>query len=334
VFRSGFIMKPLFAKAKSDPKRVIYAEGEDERVLRATQVIAEEGLAKPFLIGRPAVIEARLERYGLSIRPDKDFTLINPEDDPRYREFVNAYVEAAGRHGITPHTARTIVRTNATVIAALSVRLGLADAMICGLEGRFMAHLHSIRDVIGLAKGVREFSALSLVITTKGAYFLADTQVTPDPNADEIADMAVQAAAHVRRFGITPKIALLSHSNFGSYDSESARKMRLAAERLALSHPDLEVDGEMHGDAALSMIEREKVFPHARLKGEANVLIMPNLDAANIAYQMTKVLADALAVGPILVGAARPAHILTPSVTARGVINMTAIAVAEAQACA
>jgi malate dehydrogenase (oxaloacetate-decarboxylating)(NADP+) len=334
VFRSGFIMKPLFTKAKSDPKRVIYAEGEDERVLRATQVIVEEGLARPALIGRPAVIEARLERYGLSIRPEKDFVLINPEDDPRYREFVNAYVEAAGRHGITPHTARTIVRTNTTVIAALSLRLGLADAMICGLEGRYMAHLHSIRDVIGLAKGVREFAALSLVITAKGAYFLADTEVTANPNADEIAEMAVQAAAHVSRFGLTPKIALLSHSNFGSYDSESARKMRLAAQRLALSHPDLEVDGEMHGDAALSVTEREKVFPHSRLKGEANVLIMPNLDAANIAYQMTKVLADALAVGPILVGAARPAHILTPSVTARGVINMTAIAVAEAQACA
>ncbi|MBZ0147047.1 MAG: NADP-dependent malic enzyme [Pseudorhodoplanes sp.] len=333
VFRSGFIMKPLFTKAKADPRRVIYAEGEDERVLRAVQVIVEEGLAKPALIGRPAVIEARLERYGLSVRPGKDFVLVNPEDDPRYREFVNAYVEAAGRHGITPHTARTIVRTNTTVIAALSLRLGLADAMICGLEGRYMAHLHSIRDVIGLAKGVREFAALSLVITAKGAYFLADTQVTANPNADEIAEMAVQAAAHVRRFGITPKIALLSHSNFGSYDSESARKMRLAAERLALSHPDLEVDGEMHGDAALSVTEREKVFPHSRLKGEANVLIMPNLDAANIAYQMTKVLADALAVGPILVGAARPAHILTPSVTARGVINMTAIAVAEAQAC-
>jgi malate dehydrogenase (oxaloacetate-decarboxylating)(NADP+) len=334
VFRSGFIMKPLFAKAKADPRRVIYAEGEDERVLRATQVIVEEGLAKPALIGRPAVIEARLERYGLSIRPEKDFVLINPEDDPRYREFVNAYVEAAGRHGITPHTARTIVRTNTTVIAALSVRLGLADAMICGLEGRYMAHLHSIRDVIGLAKGVREFAALSLVITARGAYFLADTEVTLNPTADEIAEMAVQAAAHVRRFGITPKIALLSHSNFGSYDSESARKMRLAAERLALSHPDLEVDGEMHGDAALSQTEREKVFPHSRLKGEANVLILPNLDAANIAYQMTKVLADALPVGPILVGAASPAHILTPSVTARGVINMTALAVAEAQACA
>lgn len=333
VFRSGFIMKPLFAKAKADPRRVIYAEGEDERVLRAVQVIVEEGLATPLLIGRPAVVEARLERYGLSIRPDKDFTLINPEDDPRYREFVNAYVEAAGRHGITPHTARTIVRTNTTVIAALAVRLGLADAMICGLEGRYMAHLHNIRDVIGLAKGVREFAALSLVITNRGAFFLADTEVTPNPNADEIAEMAVQAAAHVRRFGIEPKIALLSHSNFGSYDSESARKMRLAAQRLAASHPELEVDGEMHGDAALVSAEREKAFPHSRLQGEANVLIMPNLDAANIAYQMTKVLANALPVGPILVGAACPAHILTPSVTARGVINMTALAVAEAQAC-
>ena len=294
----------------------------------------EEGLAKPALIGRPAVIDARLERYGLSIRPEKDFTLINPEDDPRYREFVNAYVEAAGRHGITPHTARTIVRTNTTVIAALAVRLGLADAMICGLEGRYMAHLHNIRDVIGLAKGVREFAALALVITGKGAFFLADTEVTPNPNADEIAEMAVQAAAHVRRFGLAPKIALLSHSNFGSYDSESARKMRLAAQRLAAEHPEIEVDGEMHADAALVSAEREKAFPHARLQGEANVLIMPNLDAANIAYQMTKVLADALAVGPILVGAACPAHILTPSVTARGVINMTALAVAEAQACA
>ncbi|HVQ11745.1 MAG TPA: NADP-dependent malic enzyme [Methyloceanibacter sp.] len=333
VFRSGFIMKPLFTKAKSDPRRVIYAEGEDERVLRAVQVIAEEGLATPLLIGRPAVVEARLERYGLSIRPDKDFTLINPEDDPRYREFVNAYVESAGRHGITPHTARTIVRTNTTVIAALAVRLGLADAMICGLEGRYMAHLHNIRDVIGLAKGVREFAALSLIITAKGAYFIADTEVTPNPNAEEIAEMAVQAAAHVRRFGLTPKIALLSHSNFGSYNSESAQKMRLAAQRLAAEHPEIEVDGEMHGDAALSSTEREKAFPHSRLQGEANVLIMPNLDAANIAYQMTKVLADALAVGPILVGAACPAHILTPSVTARGVINMTALAVAEAQAC-
>ncbi|MET0279204.1 MAG: NADP-dependent malic enzyme [Pseudorhodoplanes sp.] len=332
VFRSGFIMKPVFTRAKESPKRVIYAEGEDERVLRATQVIVEERLAHPLLIGRPNVIETRLERYGLSIRPGRDFTLINPEDDPRYREYVHAYVEAAGRRGITPDAARTIVRTNATVIAALGVRLKLADAMICGLEGRYMAHLKNIRDVIGLAPGVNEFAALSLVITTNGAYFLADTQVTPDPNAEAIADMAVLAAAHVRRFGLPPKIALLSHSDFGSFESPSSCKMREALAILRKSHPELEVEGEMNGDTALNPSIRERVFPNSRLKGEANVLIMPNLDAANIAYQMTKVLADALAVGPILIGAARPAHILTPSVTARGVINMTALAVVEAQA--
>ncbi|MGD9922764.1 MAG: NADP-dependent malic enzyme [Pseudorhodoplanes sp.] len=331
VFRSGFIMKPVFARAKEDRKRIIYAEGEDERVLRATQVVVEEGLAQPLLIGRPSVIETRLERYGLSIRPGRDFTLINPDDDPRYREYVQAYVEAAGRRGITPDAARTIVRTNATVIAALAVRLKLADAMICGLEGRYMAHLKNIRDVIGLAPGVDEFAALSLVITNKGAYFLADTQVTPEPSAEAVADMAVLAAAHVRRFGLDPKIALLSHSDFGSYDTASAAKMRAALRLLQDRNPELEAEGEMNGDTALNPTIRERVFPHSRLKGEANVLIMPNLDAANIAYQMTKVLADALAVGPILIGAAMPAHILTPSVTARGVINMTALAVVEAQ---
>lgn len=331
VFRSGFIMKPVFTRAKEDRKRVIYAEGEDERVLRATQVVVEEGLAQPLLIGRPSVIETRLERYGLSIRPGRDFTLINPDDDPRYREYVQAYVEAAGRRGITPDAARTIVRTNATVIAALAVRLKLADAMICGLEGRYMAHLKNIRDVIGLAPGVNEFSALSLVITNKGAYFMADTQVTPEPSVEAVAEMAVLAAAHVRRFGLEPKIALLSHSDFGSFDSASAAKMRAAMRLLQERHPELEAEGEMNGDTALNPAIRERVFPHSRLKGEANVLIMPNLDAANIAYQMTKVLADALAVGPILIGAAMPAHILTPSVTARGVINMTALAAVEAQ---
>jgi malate dehydrogenase (oxaloacetate-decarboxylating)(NADP+) len=331
VFRSGFIMKPVFARANEHPMRVIYAEGEDERTLRATQVVVEEGLAHPLLIGRPNVIESRLERFGLSIRPGRDFTLINPEEDPRYREFVQAYVEAAGRRGITPDAARTVVRTNATVIAALSVRLKIADAMICGLEGRYMAHLKNIRDVIGLAPGVRDFAALSLVITSKGAYFICDTHVTPDPNAEEIAAMAVLAAAHVRRFGLPPKIALLSHSDFGSYDSISPAKMRAALAILLKEHPDLEVEGEMKGDTALNPALRERVFPNSRLTGEANVLIMPNLDAANIAYQMAKVLADALPVGPILMGAASPAHILTPSVTARGVINMTALAVVEAQ---
>jgi malate dehydrogenase (oxaloacetate-decarboxylating)(NADP+) len=332
VFRSGFIMKPLFSAAKAAPKRVVYAEGEDERILRATQVVIEEGLAQPILVGRPAVIEARLARFGLSIRPDRDFVLINPEDDPRYRGYVQSYVEIAGRRGITPDAARTLVRTNATVISALMIRLGEADAMICGVEGRFHSHLRHIRDVIGFREGIRDFAALSLVLTARGAYFLADTQVRSDPTAEEIAEMAVLAAAHVRRFGLVPKIALLSHSNFGSADTASARKMRYATVLLAANHPELEVDGEMHGDAALSPADRVRVFPHSRLNGEANVLIMPNLDAANIAYELIRVLADALPVGPILIGAARPAHILSPTVTARGVVNMTALAVVEAQA--
>jgi malate dehydrogenase (oxaloacetate-decarboxylating)(NADP+) len=332
VFRSGFVMKPVFATAKSAPMRVVYAEGEDERILRATQVVVEEGLAQPILVGRPDVIMQRLERFGLSIRPVRDFALINPESDPRHDDFVRTYIEAAGRAGITPEAARTLARTNATVIAALALRRDEADAMICGVEGRFISHLRHVRDIIGFAPGVRDYSALTLVITAKGHFFLADTHVSVDPNVEEIVEMAVLAAVHVRRFGIEPKIALLSHSNFGSYDSESARKMRRATELLVERHPDLEVDGEMHGDAALSALSRESVLPHARFRGEANVLIMPNLDAANIAYQMIKVLADGLPVGPILIGAARPAHILTRSVTARGVVNMTAVAVAEAQA--
>ena len=331
VFRSGLIMKPVFAQAKESRKRVIYAEGEDERILRAVQVVVEEDLARPVLVGRPAVVESRLARFGLSVRPGRDFDIINPEDDPRFRDYVSTYIEAAGRSGVTPDAARTIVRTNATVIAALAVRRGEADAMLCGVEGRYMSHLYHIREVIGLAAGVRDFAALSLVITNRGVYFLSDTQVATDPTAEEIAEMAVLAAAHVRRFGLTPKIALLSHSDFGSYDSASARKMRRACQILTASHPELEVDGEMHGDSALNPLHRSRVLPHSRLKGEANVLIMPNLDAANIAYQMIKEFGDALPVGPILMGAARPAHILTPSVTARGVVNMTAVSAVEAQ---
>ncbi len=332
VFRSGFLMKPLLQGAKADPKRVVYAEGEDERVLRAVQSIVEEGIAIPILIGRPSVIESRLERFGLSIRPGKDFELVNPEDDPRYRDYVAAYMQTAGRKGITPDAARTLVRTNATVIAALAVRRGDADAMLCGVEGRFTSRLRYIKDIIGLAPGVEDFAALSLMITSKGAYFLADTHVRWNPTAREIADMAIMADAHVRRFGLTPKIALLSHSDFGSSDSPEARKMRDALEIIIERAPDLQVDGEMQADTALSEMIRERVMPHARFKGEANVMIMPNLDAANIAYQFTKILADALPVGPILMGARQPAHILTPSITARGIVNMTAVAVAEAQA--
>ena len=331
VFRSVFIMKPVFTQAKVAPKRVVYAEGEDERILRATQAVVEEGLAKPILVGRPAVIETRLSRLGLGIRPGRDFDLINPEDDPRYRDYVQTHIEAAGRHGVTPDVARTLVRTNNTVIAALTVRRGEADAMLCGVEGRYMRHLEHIRDIIGLCPGVGEFAAMSLLITSKGNFFLADTQVQPDPGPDEIARMAVLAAAHVRRFGLEPKIALLSHSDFGSYDSTSARKMRHALELIRALAPDLEVDGEMHADSALHPAQRERVYPHSRLAGEANVLIMPTLDAANIADEMIRAVADALPVGPIRLGPARPPHSLTPSVTARGVVNMTAVAVVEAQ---
>jgi malate dehydrogenase (oxaloacetate-decarboxylating)(NADP+) len=276
-------------------------------------------------------VEARLERFGLSIRPKADFELINPEDDPRYRSYVQSYIDVAGRSGITPDAARTLVRTNATVIAALAVIRGEADAMLCGVDGRYMSHLRRIREIIGVSPGLEDFSALSLVITSKGAYFIADTQIRPNPTAEELAEMAALAAVHVQRFGVKPKVAFLSHSDFGSYDTESARKMRRATELLAKDHPEIEADGEMQGDTALTELSRQLVLPHSRLEGSANILIMPNLDAANIGYQMIKVLAGALPVGPILIGPARPAHILTPSVTARGILNMTAVAAVEAQ---
>jgi malate dehydrogenase (oxaloacetate-decarboxylating)(NADP+) len=331
AFRSGLVMKPMFAKAKTQPVRVIYAEGEDERVLHATQVVLEENLARPILVGRPSVVEARIKRYGLAIKAGTDFDLVNPEDDPRYRSYVQSYIDIAGRHGVTPDAARTMVRTNATVIAALAVIRGEADAMICGVEGRYMSHLRHVREIIGFLPGVSDFAALALLITSKGAYFVADTQVRPNPSAEELAEMAALAAIHVQRFNIKPKIAFVSHSDFGSYDTDSSRKMRRATALLKQNHPELEADGEMQGDTALSETERKMVLPHSKLEGEANILIMPNLDTANVAYQMIKALADALPVGPILIGPSRPAHILTPSVTARGILNMTAVAAVEAQ---
>jgi malate dehydrogenase (oxaloacetate-decarboxylating)(NADP+) len=332
VFRSGFIMKPLFTQAKAEPKRVIYADGEDERVLRAAQVALEEGIAIPILVGRPAVIESRCERYGLSIRPGLDLAIVNPEDDPRYRDYVATFVERSGRRGITPDAARALVRTSTTVIAAVAVVRGDADAMICGLEGRFQSKLRLIRDIIGTAEGVRDFSSMSLLITSKGNYFLADTHIRQNPTAEEIADSAIRCAAHVERFGIVPKIALVSHSDFGEADTPSAVKMREALAMIRARAPGLECDGEMQGDTALSQLVRDRKLPHSTLKGEANLMILPNLDAANAAYQFIRVLADALPIGPILIGPALPAHILTPSVTARGVVNMTALAVVEAQA--
>ncbi len=332
VFRSGFIMKPIFEQAKAAPKRVIYSDGEDERVLRAAQIAIEEGFAIPILIGRPNVIETRCERYGLSIRPGKNVAVINPDDDPRYRDYVATLIELVGRKGVTPDAAKTLIRTNSTVIAAIAVMRGDADAMIAGLEGRFNSKLRNIRDIIGLKPGVRDLSAMTLMITSKGHYFLADTHVKHDPDADDIADIALLCAGHVERFGIAPKIALLSHSDFGDSDAASAVKMRRALEIIRTRAPHLHVDGEMQGDTALVQAIRAKRLPDCKLDGDANILIMPNLDAANIAQQLIKVLADALPVGPILLGTAKPAHVLTTSVTARGVVNMTALAVVEAQA--
>ena len=331
AFRSGLVMKPVFAKAKSQPVRVIYAEGEDERVLRATQQVLEEGLAKTILVGRPSVVEARIKRFGLAIKAGRDFDLVNPEDDPRYRSYVQTYIEVAGRRGVTPDAARTVVRTNNTVIAALAVQRGEADAMICGVEGRYMSHLRHVREIIGHRPEVSDFAALALMITSKGAYFIADTEVRSNPSADELCEMAALAANHVKRFNLKPKIAFLSHSDFGSYDTDSSRKMRRANELFREHHPELEADGEMQGDTALVEATRKMILPHSKLEGVANILMMPNLDAANIAYQMIKVTADAVPVGPILIGSSRPAHILTPSVTARGILNMTAVAAVEAQ---
>jgi malate dehydrogenase (oxaloacetate-decarboxylating)(NADP+) len=331
VFRSGLVMKPVFSAARAgETRRVVYADGEDERVLRAAQVVLEEGLAQPILIGRPYVVESRLERYGLRIRPGTDFEIVNPEDDPRYRDYVDLLIRTAGRRGVTPEAARTMVRTNTTVIAALALLRGEADAMICGLEGRYERHLRNVDLLIGKREGVSDLSALSMLISQRGVTFFTDTYVSVDPGAREVAEMTLLAAEEIRRFGIEPKAALLSHSNFGSRDSRSALKMREAAAMLHRLAPDLMADGEMHGDAALSEQLRSRVFPHSGLKGEANLLVFPSLDAANIALTTVKAMTEALHVGPILLGTARPAHILTPSVTSRGVVNMTALAVVEA----
>jgi len=331
VFRSGLIMKPVIGAAKAAPKRVIYADGEDERVLRAAQVVIEDGLAMPILIGRPSVIDVRCRRYGLKIRPNADFAVINPEEDSRYRDYVELYLDQVGRKGVTPDAARTIVRTNTTVIAALAVLRGDADGMLAGLEGRFIRHVEHIRSIIGVRPGVRDISALSLLISNRGSLFLTDTYVNPDPSPEDLAEMTMLAADEIRKFGIAPRAALLSASNFGSREGVSGAKMRAALEILRDRAPGLEVDGEMHGDAALSLIDRARVMPKSTLSGEANLLVFPDLDAANITLSVLKISTEALHVGPLLLGTAKPAHVITPSVTSRGLVNMTAITTVAAQ---
>ncbi len=332
VFRSGLLMRPVFEQASQNPQRIVFAEGEDERVLRAVQSIVDENVAKPIIIGRPGVIKKRITRAGLRIREDKDFELVNPEKDDRFAEYWGLYHRLMERRGVSPDQARTIVRTRNSVIAALMVKRGEADAMICGTSGRYQSHLTDIIDIIGLSYDVHVASAISALILPKGAFFLCDTYVTDNPNAHELAEMTIQAADVVRRFGVTPKVALLSHSNFGTSDAVSAKKMRDALNLIQMRAPDLEIEGEMHADAAVSQEIRERIFPHSKLQGSANLLILPGLDAANIAYNLLKVLGDGLSIGPILIGVGQPAHILTPSVTVRGIVNMAAVAAVEAQA--
>ena len=333
VYHSGLIMKPLFAAAKAAPRRVVFAEGEDERVLRAVQIVVDEGLARPTLIGRPQVIEQRLARLGLRVRAGEEFDLVNPESDPRYREYWTAYHALTERKGVTPDFARMEMRRTPTLIGVMLLHKGEADSMLCGTAGAFPMHLHFIDQVIGLRAGLRNYAAMNALLMPGRTVFICDTYVNPDPDAEQIAEMTLLAAEEVKRFGIAPKTALLSASNFGSLRTGSAVKMRRALEIIAERAPELEVEGEMHGDAALSEEIRLRVFPNSRLRGEANLLIMPTLDAANIAFNLLKTAAGGgLTIGPILLGAARPVHIVTPSATVRRLVNMTALAVADANA--
>ena len=327
---TGMFMRPVFMAARSAPKRVVYAEGEDERTLRAVQIALEEGLVKPTLVGRPAVIAQRIERAGLRLKPGSDFDLINPEDDARFRQYWEAYHAIKGRDGITPEMAKSAVRRSNTLIAALSVHLGDADGLLCGLVGRYDHHLEHVRDVIGMRRGAHCMAALNALMLDKHTLFIADTFVNDDPDAQTLAEIAEMAAEAVTQFGIEPKVAFLSHSIYGSSQRASARKMRAARALFAAKRPDIQSEGELQGDAALSEDIRATFLPNNTLKGSANVLVLPNLDAANILFNVLKITGgQGVTVGPILLGAAAPVHVLTPSATVRRLVNLTALTVAQ-----
>ncbi|MBC5765198.1 NADP-dependent malic enzyme [Ramlibacter albus] len=334
VYQTGMIMRPVFTAAKAaGRKRVAFAEGEDERVLRAAQLALDEDLAHPILIGRPAVIEARIAKAGLRFKLGTDVECVNPESDVRFRQYWEAYHRMMGRNGITPETAKAAVRRSNTLIGSLSVHLGHADAMLCGLVGRFDAHLEHVRTVIGTARGAPGFATLNALMLPDRTLFIADTYVNEDPGAELLANIAQMAAEQVRRFGLPPKVAFLSHSNYGSSTRASAKKMRLARDLFAKMAPDIECDGELQGDAALSEKVRGQSLMDSSLTGEANLLICPNLDSANILFNVLKMTGGhGITVGPMLLGAGAPVHVLTPSATVRRVVNMTALAAAEAQA--
>ena len=330
VFRSGLVMKPVFDMARAHKKRVVYPEGESRRVLQACQVLVDDGICHPVLIGRRSVILERITELGLRIVPDEQIEIHDPDDNAHFEQDWQDFHNIMGRRGINPEYARAIVRTRPTVIASLMLRRGEVDAMLCGCQGGFLRHLRYVRNLVGLRKGVTDFSTVNMMIMKQGTFFLTDTYVSVDPTPEHVAETAIMAADVVKRFGITPKAALISHSNFGSHENKSACKMRDALRLIRTQAPDLEIEGEMHADAAISQPIRDRIFPHSMLKGSANLLVMPTLDAANISYNMVKMLGDGLPVGPILVGAAKSAHVVSPSITVRGIVNMTAIAVVDA----
>jgi len=331
VYQSGLIMKPVFDAAKAAPRRVVYTEGEDERVLRAAQAVVDEGLARPTLIGRRDVVQLRIERLGLRIRMGADFELVDPNNDPRYSDYSTTYHKLAERRGVTPQIARLEMRRRYTLIGAMLMHMGAADAMLCGVVGRYDSHLRFVDHVIGLRSGVKNYAAMNTLLLPNRTVFICDTYVNYDPTAEQIAEMTVLAAEEIRRFGIVPKAALLSHSSFGATGTPTAVKMRRALALIQELDPGLEIEGEMQGDAALSQEIRDRVFPNARLKGPANLLVMPTLDAANIAFNLLKTAAgDGITVGPILLGVARSVNILTPSATVRRIVNMTALTVVDA----
>jgi len=331
VFRTGLLMKPVFDAARKNRKRVVFAEGEEDTVLRAIQTIIDDGLARPILIGRPEVVEMRIERAGLRICPGRDFELVNPQSDPRFKAYWQTFHAITRRRGVTPDSAKAIVRTRNTVIAAVMVHRNEADALICGVVGRYQKKLQYVTEVLGTQTDCSTLGALSAMTNESGTWFVCDTHVNPDPSADQLAELTIMAAERVRMFGITPKVALVSHSNFGSHADAQAAKMRRVYHKVRALDSELEMDGEMCADAALDAGIRSRIFPDARLSGSANLLIMPDQGSAHIAFSMARIIGKGVTIGPMLLGVGRPAHVLTPSATVRRVVNMTAIAVVDAQ---
>jgi malate dehydrogenase (oxaloacetate-decarboxylating)(NADP+) len=330
VFRSGLSMKPVFERAINSDQRVVFAEGESRRVLQAAQVLVDDGICKPILIARPDVVEKKVKEIGLRFKIGKDIHIINPNVNPNFERDWMEYHRIEGRNGVSPAFAQGVVRTRATALAALLVRQGDADAMICGVEGAYVQHLKYVKNIIGMQPNTSDLSAVTMLILKAGTFFITDTHVTENPTAEQIAKKTAMASDIVRRFGMSPKAALLSHSNFGSRTNEFALKMKRAREILHKDYPGVVVEGEMHADSALSDEVRDKIFPNSRFKGAANVLVMPSVDAANIAYNMVKVLGDAVPIGPMLTGTQYPAHVLSDSVTVRGIVNMSAVAAVDA----